>query len=273
VPFPSAFDNLVAGVSADFNLEVDWHVMPIELTRMEGISALDAVEALRRVSFFAVLPLDELKILATHCVARRILQDEILVGEGDPCEGLFVVQSGAIKLFKMAENGREQVLVIERPGSTVGELSVFDGGTFPASAVAAEDSTLLFLPKREFLELCRRNSEVAFAVIRSLAWRFRYLTSLVEELSLKEVSHRLARFLRDRALKLGVRTRRGIEFPLEETNQQIGAEIGTVRDLVSRNLRRFVDRGIIRLERRRVIVLDVAELEAQVSGAKRGSAG
>jgi CRP/FNR family transcriptional regulator len=114
---------------------------------------------------------------------------------------------------------------------------------------------------------------VAFAVIRSLAWRFRYLASLVEELSLKEVSHRLARFLRDRALKLGVRTRRGIEFPLEETNQQIGAEIGTVRDLVSRNLRRFVDRGIIRLERRKVIVLDIAELEAQVSGAKRASTG
>jgi CRP/FNR family transcriptional regulator len=186
---------------------------------------------------------------------------------------LFVVQSGSIKLFKMAENGREQVLVIERAGSTVGEPSVFDGGAFPASAVAAEDSTLVFLPKREFLDLCRRNSEVAFAVIRSLAWRFRYLASLVEELSLKEVSHRLARFLRDRALKLGVRTRRGIEFPLEETNQEIGAEIGTVRDLVSRNLRRFVDRGIIRLERRKVIVLDVAELEAQISGAKRASTG
>ncbi len=146
-------------------------------------------------------------------------------------------------------------------------------GTSRTSAIAAEDSTLLFLPKREFLELCQHNSEVAFAVIRSLAWRFRYLTSLVEELSLKEVSHRLARFLRDRAVNLGVRTRRGIEFPLEETNQEIGAEIGTVRDLVSRNLRRFVDRGIIRLERRRVIVLDMTELEAQISGAKRASAG
>ncbi len=246
--------------------------MPVEL-RTIALPALDAVEALRRVSFFAVLPQEELRVLAGHCVIRRILKDEILVGEGDPCTGLFVVQSGTIKLFKMAENGREQVLVIERAGSTVGEPSVFDGGTFPASAVAAEDSTLLFLPKREFLELCRRNSEVAFAVIRSLAWRLRYLASLVEELSLKEVSHRLARFLRDRALKLGVRSRRGIEFPLEETNQEIGAEIGTVRDLVSRNLRRFVDRGIIRLERRRVIVLDVAELEAQASGAKRASAG
>lgn len=246
--------------------------MPFEL-RTEVVPVLDPVETLRRVSFFAVLPPGDLKNLASHCAVRRIARDETLVAEGDPCDGLFVVRSGAIKLFKMSENGREQILVVERAGSTVGELSVFDGGTFPASAVAVEDCTLLFLPKREFLDLCQHNSEVAMAVIRSLAWRFRYLTSLVEELSLKEVSHRLARFLRDRALKLGIRTRRGIEFPLEETNQEIGAEIGTVRDLVSRNLRRFVDRGIIRLERRRVIVLDVAELEAQAAGAKRASAG
>jgi CRP/FNR family transcriptional regulator len=171
----------------------------------------------------------------------------------------------------MADTGREQVLVIERAGSTVGELPLFDGGTFPVAATAMEDSTLLYLPKREFLDLCRHNSQVSFAVIRTLAWRFRYLTSLVEELSLKEVSHRLARFLRDRAMKSGVRTKRGVEFPLEETNQEIGAEIGTVRDLVSRNLRRFVDRGIIRLERRKVIVLDMGELEAQIAGTKRAS--
>lgn len=235
------------------------------------MAALDPVETLRRVPFFAVLPPEELKALASHCVVRRVAKEEILVAEGDPCEGLFVVQSGAIKLFKMAENGREQVLVIERAGSTVAELPLFDGGNFPASAAAIEDATLLYLPKREFLDLCRHNSAVAFAVIRTLAWRFRYMTSLVEELSLKEVSHRLARFLRDRAMKLGVRTKRGIEFPLEETNQEIGAEIGTVRDLVSRNLRRFVDRGILRLERRKVIVLDMAELEAQIAGTKRAA--
>ena len=234
--------------------------------------ALDPIETLRRVSFFAVLPVDELRSLAAHCVVRRLGRDEMLFNEGDPSNGLFVVQAGAVKVFKMAETGREQVLAMERAGSTLGELPLFDGGTFPASAAAVEDSTLLSLPKREFLDLCRRNSEVAFAVIRSLAWRFRYMTSLVEELSLKEVSHRLARFLRDRAVRSGVRTKRGVEFPLEETNQEIGAEIGTVRDLVSRNLRRFVDRGIIRLERRKVIVLDMAELEAQIGGSKRAVA-
>jgi len=235
--------------------------------------ALDPVETLRRVPFFAVLPLDDLKSLAAHCTVRRLARDEMLFNEGDPSDGLFVVQAGGVKVFKMAETGREQVLVVERAGSTLGELPLFDGGSLPASAAAIEDSTLLYLPKREFLDLCRRNTEVAFAVIRTLAWRFRYMTSLVEELSLKEVSHRLARFLRDRALRSGVRTKRGVEFPLEETNQEIGAEIGTVRDLVSRNLRRFVDRGILRLERRKVIVLDMDELEAQIAGTKRAANG
>lgn len=236
------------------------------------MAVLNPEDTLRRVPFLAVLPPEDLRVLASHCLVRSLVRDEMLFAEGDACEGLLVVQSGAIKLFKMAENGREQVLVIERAGSTVGELALFDGGTFPASASAVGDSTtVLFLPKRELLDLVRSNSEVAFAVIRALAWRFRYMTSLVEELSLKEVSHRLARFLRDRALRYGVRTGRGIEFPLEETNQEIGAEIGTVRDLVSRNLRQFVDRGIIRLERRKVIVLDMAELDVQVAGSKRAA--
>jgi len=236
------------------------------------MALLNPVDTLRRVAFFAVLPAKEIETLASHCAIRRLAKDEMLFNEGDPCEGLFVVQSGAIKVFKMADSGREQVLGIDRAGSTVAELPLFDGGNYPASAAAMEDSTLLFLPKREFLNLCRENSEVAFAVIRTLAWRYRYLTTLVEELSLKEVSHRLARFLRDRALEEGVRTRRGIEFPLQETNQEIAAEIGTVRDLVSRNLRRFVDRGILRLELRRVIILDMAELEAQAAGSKRAVA-
>lgn len=235
------------------------------------MTSLDAIATLRRVPFFAVLDEEELRRLAGHCVVRNLCKEEVLFAEGDRCDGMYVVQSGAIKVFKMAETGREQVLVIERAGSTVGEQPVFDGGNLPASAAALEDSSLLFLPKQEFLSLCRKNSEVAFAVIRSLAWRFRYMAALVEELSLKEVSHRLARFLRDRALAVGVRTRQGVEFPLEETNQQIAAEIGTVRDLVSRNLRRLVDRKIIKMERRKVIVLNMDDLEEQIVGSKRAS--
>src|SRR3989442_14694940 len=129
---------------------------------------LDPVATLRRVPFFAVLPAEDLKALANHCVARRVVKDEILVAEGEPCEGLFVIQSGAIKLFKAAENGREQVLVIERAGSTVGDLPLFDGGIFSSSRLAAVDSALLFFPKRKFLDLCTQNSAVAVKDIRAL---------------------------------------------------------------------------------------------------------
>ena len=71
------------------------------------MQALDPVETLRRVSFFAVLPLDELKSLAAPCVVRKLVRDEMLFNEGDPSDGLFVVQAGAVKVFKMAETGRE----------------------------------------------------------------------------------------------------------------------------------------------------------------------
>src|SRR3989442_3950460 len=125
---------------------------------------LDPVATLRRVPFFAVLPAEDLKALANHCVARRVVKDEILVAEGEPCEGLFVIQSGAIKLFKAAENGREQVLVIERAGSTVGDLPLFDGGAFPPPALPLWGSTLLFLSQPEFLDLFAENSEAAFTV-------------------------------------------------------------------------------------------------------------
>src|SRR5437660_8491852 len=105
------------------------------------MATLDPIETLRRVPFFAVLPPDEIRALAAHCVVRRLRRDEMLFAEGDSCGGLFVVQAGAVKQFKMAETGREQVLVTERAGSTVGELALFDGGNFPASAAAVEDST------------------------------------------------------------------------------------------------------------------------------------
>src|SRR5207244_11821605 len=114
------------------------------------MAALDPIETLRRVPFFAVLPLDELRSLAAHCVVRRLRRDEMLFAEGDSCGGLFVVQAGAVKQFKMAETGREQVLVTERAGSTVGELALFHGGNFPASAAEGEAATVLSLLKGEF---------------------------------------------------------------------------------------------------------------------------
>lgn len=79
------------------------------------MAALNPIDTLRRVPFFGMLRDDELRALACHCTVRRVAKDELLFAEGESCDGLLVVQSGAIKLFKMAESGREQILLPSAP--------------------------------------------------------------------------------------------------------------------------------------------------------------
>ncbi|HEY1265339.1 MAG TPA: cyclic nucleotide-binding domain-containing protein, partial [Terriglobales bacterium] len=95
----------------------------------------------------------ELTFLAQRAVPRRFAPGEMVFGEGEPCAGLYVVQSGNIRIFKSSASGREQVLGIEGPGSSVAELPVFDGGHYPASVAAVDDATLLFVSKQDFQAL------------------------------------------------------------------------------------------------------------------------
>jgi len=115
--------------------------------------------------------------------------------EGDPCAGMYVVESGTIRIFKTSAGGREQVLSIDGPGGSVAELPVFDGGNYPASVAAVEDSTLLFISKQDFHALCLAHPEVALKVLRVVGARLRRLVGIIEELSFTTVRHRLASFL------------------------------------------------------------------------------
>src|SRR5579884_3673866 len=100
---------------------------------------------LRDTALFAGLDEGELNLLALRCGARQYAQAELLFSEGEPCKGLFIVISGRVRIFKIAPNGREQVLSVEAPGATVAELPVFDGGNYPASASAMQPTEMLFL--------------------------------------------------------------------------------------------------------------------------------
>src|ERR1043166_5370099 len=92
---------------------------------------------LARVPIFSGLSQTELKFISDRAVAKRYAQGELIFSEGDPCAGLYVVESGNVRIFKTSPGGREQVLTVERPENSVAELPVFDGGNYPASASAA----------------------------------------------------------------------------------------------------------------------------------------
>jgi CRP-like cAMP-binding protein len=231
------------------------------------MSVPESVEAiLRKVQLFAALTAEEMHSLAARTGKKHLGRGELLFSEGDPCAGLFLVASGKIRIFKLSPTGREQALAIEGPGSSFAELPVFDGGNYPASASAAEETDVLFISRKDFQNFCRQHPDVALKVIAVVGSRLRRLIGIIEELSFSTVRHRLASLLL-RLAREGERTPSGVMVTLRASQQEVAAEIGTVRELVSRNLGRLQAEEIIQVDGRKILILNMKALEAELEEA------
>jgi CRP/FNR family transcriptional regulator, cyclic AMP receptor protein len=230
-----------------------------------GNSKTKRIQSLRNVPLFADLTERELEMLADRALSRQYQPGEMIFSEGDPCEGLYVVQAGSVKIFNASASGREQVLHIETAGNSLAELPVFDGGSYPASTVAVNPCTLLFISKKDFRALCLERPEMALKVLKVVSSRLRQLVGMIEELSFTTVRNRLASWLLQQAREKGQKTARGIEFGLSINNQELAFQIGTVRELVSRNLSHFQSEGMLKIEGRNILIQDLNSLEAAAS--------
>jgi|SRR5579859_280236 len=222
-----------------------------------------ALETLRRAPIFADLSEAELQFLAERAVPRNYSKGEFIFTEGDPCTGLLVIESGRLRIFKSSPNGREQVLTVEGPGSSVAELPVFDGGNYPASTSAVEDARIYFISKQDFHSLCLVHPQVPLKALKVVGARLRILVGIIEELSFTTVRSRLISVL-IRFAKAGKKTPTGIEIHLPPSNQELASQIGTVRELVSRNLSRLQAEELISMDGKKVIIPDLARLELQL---------
>jgi CRP/FNR family transcriptional regulator, cyclic AMP receptor protein len=236
---------------------------------MPAASKPAAAEVLRRVQLFADLSETEISFLAQRAVPRHFAPGELIFGEGDPCTGLFVVESGHVRIFKSSASGREQVLSVEGPNSSIAELPVFDGGNFPASTAAVDDAHLLFVSKQDFYSMCVVHPKVALKVLRVVGKRLRALVTIIEELSFTTVRSRLISLLLRLAREQGKPAGAGgVQITLPASNQELAAHIGTVRELVSRNLSRLQAEGLIRMDGREVVIPKLDALKDQLEGAE-----
>jgi len=225
-------------------------------------------EALSKVPIFSGLTDSEMEFIAQRVRPRKYLPGQIVFNEGDQCLGLYVVESGHVRIFKTSASGREQVLSIDGPGSSVAELPVFDGGNYPASVAAVDETVLLFVSKQDFQELCLTHPQVALKVLRVVGARLRRLVGIIEELSFTTVRHRLAALLVRLAQREGKQVGGSVVFMLPDNNQEIASQIGTVRELVSRNLSRLQAEGLIDIDDRQVTIRDLKRIEAEVDSAE-----
>ena len=220
------------------------------------------MEVLRGTPLFGNASVESLTVLATHAIERHLHQGEILFLRGEIALGLYVVVSGALRAFRVNEEGREQTIHVERAGATFAEVPVFDNGPYPPTMMAEEESVVLFLAKDNVRCFLLENPETALAALGVLAGRLRSVTSLLEQLSLQDVTQRLAVMLLEKAASRGT-VEDGSSFSLPDPHQRIAARLGSVREVITRILNRFVNEQLIAIHGHRITILNASALQAK----------
>jgi CRP-like cAMP-binding protein len=214
-----------------------------------------AVETLSRLSFFSGLENDVLSEMAPHIEERSFSPSQMVILEGEPCRAVYFVAQGVVRMHRLSPEGREQVLAYLGPGEPFNLVPALDGRPNLASVDAVTGTTLYTIPCELFRRIMRDHPEVAQAVMERLAAEVRRLSDMVEDLALHTVRTRLARFLLAQA--------DGTQPSKRWTQEEVAAQIGTVRDVVGRMLRTFANEGLIRRERGRLVVTDRDGLERE----------
>lgn len=215
-------------------------------------------ETFARTTLFASLTPGERLQIGALAGERRFEAGEILFYEGDPAEGLWVLGEGSVKISKLSPTGREIMLTVIAAPESVAEIPLFDGGPYPATVTAIGAVTAYFLHKDDFRRFCEQHPQVPLKVLAIAGRRLRQLVQLVEMITFGSVRQRLAQVLLQAAEEHGGEA---VHVPL--THEEIAARLGTVREVVSRNLARFQAEGFLRVVKRRVEVLDAAALRRE----------
>jgi CRP/FNR family transcriptional regulator len=227
-----------------------------------------STELLKRCPLFAGLKEEDLKRIRAIASVRQVGKGEILFGEREEAKGFYVILSGKVKLYKISHEGKEQILHVVTAPDAFAEAALFLEGSYPAFAEALADSQILFFPKRNFIRLIEENPQLSINMIVSLSHFLRKFASLIEELSLKEVSSRVAKYLIDLSLRLSKEGKNPGEVELDLSKSQLASKLGTISETLSRTLTKMKGKGIIDVRKNRIVILKREILEEMASGMK-----
>jgi len=227
-----------------------------------------SIDLMRRCPLFAGLKEEDLKRIRTIASLKQVEKKEILFSDGEVAKGFYVILSGKVKLYKLSPEGKEQILHVVGAPDAFAEAALFLEGTYPAHAEALTDCQLLFFPKRDFIQLIEKSPQLSINMIVTLSHYLKRFASLIEELSLKEVSSRIAKYLVDLSLKLSKEGKSPKEVELDLSKTQLALKLGTISETLSRTLAKMKAKGIIDVKKNRIIILNREALEELASGLK-----
>ena len=223
---------------------------------------------LKDVYLFSGVPDADLETLAHLAVSKAFPRQATIFQEGREAQGFYLLSRGSVKLVKSSPEGKEYIIRLVGPGETFAEAAVFSDASYPATAMALEDCQTLFFPKAPFLRHLAASPTLARNMLATLSRLMLHLTRQLEDLSLKEVSARLARYLLERCQERHGRIEKGLAFELPTTKTHLAAYLGTIGETLSRTLSRLKSQGVIEVEKGRITITDPAVLKKIASGKK-----
>lgn len=223
----------------------------------------DLISKIAQLPLFASQPPEMLEKIAKIAQIKRYHKGQTVFSEGDPGNGFYMVTMGRVKIFKISPEGKEQILHVFGPGEPFGEVAVFEGRNFPASAEALEALEVLFIGRNDFIDLIQKNPEFTLKMLSVLSLRLRLFAHLIEDLSLKDVPSRLARYL----LLTAEKQKNHANIELEITKAQLASLLGTIPETLSRIFTRFQNSEIIVTKGNQITVLDRDLLQEIADGS------
>lgn len=202
-------------------------------------------DLIRRIPRFAEISKEAVARLCERARIKKFSRGAFVFLEGDSCANFYLVVSGEIRIFKTLESGREIILGLARAGESIGEVALLDGDDFPATAAAQEVSTVLSLPRNDYLNLVERFPEVARATIRDLMLRLRALRLRVENLSEIGVQARIAVLLQTFGRELGRVEQGRLVVPVKLTRGEIAGMVGARVETVIRIMSRWRKKNLV----------------------------
>jgi CRP/FNR family transcriptional regulator, dissimilatory nitrate respiration regulator len=231
--------------------------MPTDLAEFKRTALINA---LRSCQLFAGLSAQDLEKIAAVTVPKSLEKDDYLFHERDPAHGFYAVQSGAVNVHRVNAAGKEQIIHIFRPGETFAEAALATEQGYPADARAVEATQVLLIQKDGFLDLLRRQPELALRMLASMSVHLRVLVSQLEDLALKDVETRLANWLVKRCPN--PKSMEPITIELTMTKRVLAAELGTVSETLSRTLAKLREQKLLSVAGKKIVILSPSKLNA-----------
>lgn len=215
-------------------------------------------EQLRGSRLFAGFDEELLEEIATAVSLKRVTKGEMIFYEKDPAFAFFIVYEGKVKVFKLSPEGKEQILLIANPGESFAEAALFGSGHFPASSQALADSSLIVVHQDKFVQLVDKKPVIALKLVVRMAELLHKLNRLVEELSLTDITTRLAHYLTDEVEKSSYE--KPLTVTLAEKKTVLASQLGTIPETLSRSFAKLTKDNVIKVDGSVIEILDLDRL-------------